>query len=51
MKKATCKVCGQSWNYTPHRENTTASDHVRESHPGINPGIPTADLFVVADIS
>ena len=47
--RATCIICGISWTYTPHRENTAASDHIRASHPDVKKSIPIRDLIRVEE--
>lgn len=49
MKRATCVICGLTWTYTPHRENTAASDHIRGQHPDVKSTIPLRDLIRVED--
>lgn len=46
MKTIECVVCGHRIErYTPHRENTVASDHLREAHPEVKSRILTRHLF------
>lgn len=47
--RATCVICGISWAYTPHRENTAASDHISASHPDVKKSIPIRDLIRVEE--
>lgn len=41
-----CIVCGAVlYKSTPHREDTTLTDHRNTAHPGVKPSIPLSELY------